>query len=173
MITLIKQIYKLYKEEKSKDFKPLTEYEKITLLINKIDANSFINFNNSSNSLIEVRTLYKRLPIYINKLKEVNGYLSKNKAIYNGWCLDQEESIKLNDFFLTTKDFYIEEETYIEDFKKLSNIFFQFYYEHSLSVEVGEHNQRVLFNFKESLINTLEDLLSTVENIRLENGHQS
>lgn len=171
MISLIKQIYNLYKEEKNKGSKPITEYEKITLLINKIESNVFINFNKSSNSLITIRTIYTKLPTYINKLKEVNTYLVQNKAVYNAWCLEQEEIIRINDFFLTAKNFYIDEEIFIEDFKTLSIVFFQLYFEHSLSVDVGEHNRRVLFNFKESLINTIEDLVSIVENIRLENGH--
>lgn len=160
MITLIKNFFKLIKDYQSIRNKPLTEYEQIVVNVGKINSNYFINSNNRNNSLVKIRSMHDRLPKYINKLKEVNGYLNKDKAIYNAWCSELEKEIRLNDFFLTDKDFYIDEVKSVEEFKILSLNFLSFYYERSLTVDVGEHNTRVLSIFKESLINTIEDLIS-------------
>ena len=141
----------------------LTDYQKAQYYLLNFDSNKFIKFNNSNNSTIVIRSLHNRITIYNNKLKEVTNYLKNDKVVYNAWCSEHEHFVKTNDFFLNEEDKYINENFYIEEFITLSIIFLSFYYEHSLLVNVGEHNTRVLSNFTKSLINTIEDLFLIVK----------
>lgn len=162
MITLLKKLFYLNKEKINSEIKPVNDIEAILGLADKINSSLFKQFNNKDNSAIVIRCLYPRLTIYNHKLKEVNAHLSKNKIIYNAWCLEVEQSLSVCEFFLDDKNNYIDEIDEIEKFKLLSIVFLSFYYEHSLSVEVGEHNRRVLTYFKDSLINTIQDLTEIV-----------
>lgn len=158
MITLFKKLKTFFKEEQIPEYNPNSEYENKLALIDKIDSFLFNHFNNKNNSTIVIRTLYPRISTYIHKLKEINLYLSKNKIVYNGWCLETEKTLSVCEFFLDEQNQYIDETKEVEEFKILSIVFLSFYYEHSPSVEVGEHNTRVLSYFKDSLLNTIEDL---------------
>ncbi len=164
MLTLFKKIKSFLKEKQNPDCNTNSEYENKLLIIDKIDSSLFNHFNNKDNSTIVIRTLHTRLTTYIHKLKEINSYLSKNKIVYIGWCQELEQTINVCEFFLDNKNQYIDEVKEVEEFKMLSIVFLSFYYEHSQSVEVGEHNTRVLTHFKDSLLNTIEDL-STIANI--------
>lgn len=161
MKTLFKKIKSLLKEkEETYDLK--TEHEIHLELIDKINSNLFYHFNNKNNSTIVLRTLYPKITFYIQKLKEVNAFLDKDKIIYNAWCQETEHSVNACDFFLDDKNQYVDETKEVEEFKMLSIVFLSFYYEHSLLVNVGEHNRRVLSNFKDSLLHTIEDLTTIV-----------
>ena len=157
MITLFKKLKSLLKEkEKPNDLN--FEYENKLNLIDKIDNVLFDRFNNKNNSAIVIRALYSRITTYNHKLKEVNNFLSKDKVVYNAWCLETEKTIPVCEFFLDDKNQYIDEAQEVNEFKVLSIVFLSFYYERSALVEVGEHNTRVLSHFKDSLLNTIEDL---------------
>lgn len=158
MIKYLQNLLLKVKEINKPNVKQLTDYERAQYHIKHIDPSKFAKFNNNTNSTIVIRTIYNRISTYNKKLREVTSYLKNDKIIYNAWCLEIEESIRTNDFFLDEEDKYIDESKYVEDFTILSIIFLSFYYEHSLLVEVGEHNQRVLTNFTNSLLNTIEDL---------------
>lgn len=159
-MSLIKKYFKLLKNKLKGTNDSLTNYEKILLVIDELDSDNFINFNRKENSLLLIRSIYKNIPTYNSKLKEIIGYLSKDKVIYNGWCLENECVLYVNEFFISNDHQYIEENNYIKEFKLLAIVYLSFYYEHSPLVEMGEHNCRVLSNFTDGLINTIEDLVS-------------
>jgi len=161
VITLFNKLKSLFKE-KEKTYDLNSEYENKLSLIDKIDSNLFDRFNNKNNSAIVIRTLYPKITIYNQKLKEVNTFLSKDKIIYNAWCQEIEHTISVCEFFLDDKNQYIDEIKEVEEFKVLSIVFLSFYYEHSPLVEVGEHNTRILSIFKDGLLHTIEDLISIV-----------
>jgi hypothetical protein len=162
VITLIKKLKSFFKEKQNPEHVAISEYENKLLLIDKVDSLLFNHFNNKDNSTIVIRTLYPKITTYIHKLKEINGFLGKDKVVFNGWCQEKEAALNACDFFLDTKNQYIDEVKHIEEFKLLTIVFLSFYYEHSLLVEVGEHNTRVLTYFKDSLLNTIEDLTTIV-----------
>lgn len=139
--------------------KQLTLHDKVLLLLENLDSSDFKDFNNSKNSIITIRSIYNRLPLYNSKLKEVNYFLSNHKAIYIHWCTEQIQNIQINDFFLTEENYYIDEVSTVEEFKNNSIAYFNLYYEKNESVGIVEHNTRVLTSFTENLIMTIEDLI--------------
>ena len=160
MFTLFKKLASEIKEYQSKSIKPISEYERIQFIAENINPAKFIKFNCNENSTIVIRSLHDRITTYNNKLNEVITYLKNDRIIYNAWCIETEKTINTNSFFLNDEGLYVNEDQCIEEFINLSILFLNLYYEHSLSVEVGEHNRRVLSNFKESLTNTIEDFHS-------------
>ena len=139
--------------------KQLTLHDKVLLLLENLDSADFKDFNNNKNSIINIRSIYNRLPIYNSKLKEVIYFLSNHKPIYIHWCTEQIQNIQINDFFLSEEDYYINEVNNIEEFKNNSIAYFNLYYEKNESVGIAEHNNRVLTTFTENLILTIEDLI--------------
>ena len=163
MLTFIQKYIKLFNNKLKGHDTKLNQYDNALFLLDNLSEENFINFNSKENSTLQVRSIYKNITIYNSKLKEVTSYLSQDKVVYNGWCLEPEAFVFTNDFFLTNDSQYIDENNHIKDFKMLALVFLTFYYEHSLLVTVGEHNRRVLTNFTNGLINTIEDLVSIVK----------
>lgn len=101
-----------------KPHEPVKEIDTYRFNIESLDPNQFLDFNNSSNSILLISCDEDKLENYCVKLRNINAAISTNKDIYSLLYTQTIKQTPVSTFFRSDTDVYVEEVQTLTLFKE-------------------------------------------------------